>query len=87
MVGSLALCHKTQVTVDDRNRRLFDLPFAYVAECLTTDGCLLCSFRGCPAIRPVFSKLFDERSSDFSRLAGVGLSEIEQNGSGEQCPR
>jgi hypothetical protein len=44
MVSSLALCHKTAVAVNNRDRRLLDLPFADVAEGFTADGGLLRCF-------------------------------------------
>ena len=61
MVCCFALCHKTAVTLNNRDGRFLDLPFTDVAECFTTDGGLLGCFRGCPAFSPVFCKLLNER--------------------------
>jgi hypothetical protein len=41
VVSSLAFCHQTTVTVNDRDRRLLDLPFADVAKGFTADRSLL----------------------------------------------
>ena len=61
MMCGFALCYKTTVTVNNRDGRLLDLPFADVAECFTAYGGLLGCFRGCPAFSPVFCELLNKR--------------------------
>lgn len=68
VVGCLALRDETLVAVNDRDGRIFDIPFADIAEGLTPDGCLLRGLGGCPSVSPVVSELLNERSLDLGGL-------------------
>jgi len=48
MMGSFAFRDETFVTFNDGNGRVFDFPFADIAEGLATNGSLLGSFRRSP---------------------------------------
>lgn len=68
MVGSLGLCYKTFVTLDDDSGRLLDFPLADVAEGFTADWSFFSGFRRSPPLTPIICELFKERSLDFSGL-------------------
>ena len=81
-MSSLSLCHETLVSLNDGYGRVFDLPLADVAERLGTTWRLLRCLGGCPTVRPVFSKLLEERRFDFGGL--VNSSKSPRN-SEEDC--
>ena len=76
-MSSLVLCDKALVALDDGSRGILNLPFTDITESLTPDWCLLCSFRGCPTVDPVFCELLDKWCFD---LGGLNYDVVSTSG-------